>query len=135
MGDMTLIRAYTVHACASCGVEFAVSDGYDSRRRDDGRRFYCPNGHTLSYSDTVYDRLQKAKDALAREQARHDQTRAQRDATERSRRATKGQLTRVKNRVAKGVCPCCNRSFADLAAHMATKHPEYAVEPLVSAAK
>jgi hypothetical protein len=28
--------------------------------------------------------------------------------------------------VANGVCVCCNRSFKNLAAHMQTKHPEFA---------
>ena len=32
-------------------------------------------------------------------------------------------LTRVKNRVSRGVCPNCNRTFKDLARHMASKHP------------
>ena len=37
----------------------------------------------------------------------------------------KGQVTRIKKRVANGVCPCCNRTFKDLAAHMSTQHPDY----------
>jgi hypothetical protein len=27
--------------------------------------------------------------------------------------------------VANGVCPCCNRTFQNLARHMAGKHPDY----------
>lgn len=126
METIRLQTEYTLHTCPSCGVPFALTDGYDDRRRDDGKTFYCPNGHNLSYTDTLHKRLTAAQEALARERARHEQTRADRDAIERQRRATKGQLTRVKKRVANGVCPCCNRSFADLAAHMATRHPEYA---------
>jgi hypothetical protein len=34
-------------------------------------------------------------------------------------------MTRIKKRVAAGVCPCCNRSFKDLARHMAGQHPDY----------
>lgn len=29
------------------------------------------------------------------------------------------------NRVSAGTCPCCNRSFKQLAAHMKNKHPDY----------
>jgi hypothetical protein len=126
METIRLQTEYLLHTCQTCGVPFAVTDGYDDRRREDGRTFYCPNGHSLTYRDTLHKQLTAAQEQLARERARHDQTRAERDAIERQRRATKGQLTKVRKRVANGVCPCCNRSFADLAAHMATKHPDYA---------
>lgn len=29
-------------------------------------------------------------------------------------------------RIAAGVCPCCRRSFTDLARHMSSQHPDYA---------
>jgi hypothetical protein len=48
-----------------------------------------------------------------------------RDAARRGAAAQKGQKTRIKNRIARGVCPCCNRSFADLGAHMQQKHPHF----------
>jgi uncharacterized protein (UPF0212 family) len=41
-------------------------------------------------------------------------------------RTLKTQLKKVHVRVGHGVCPCCNRSFAQLRRHMAAKHPEYA---------
>jgi len=56
----------------------------------------------------------------------HDQTRADRDHKEAQRRAEKAAKTRIKNRIGNGVCPCCNRTFKDLASHMKCKHPEYA---------
>ena len=31
-----------------------------------------------------------------------------------------------KNRVAASVCPCCKKTFKQLAAHMKNKHPNYA---------
>ena len=37
----------------------------------------------------------------------------------------KGHATRISKRVKNGVCICCNRTFADLARHMATKHPTF----------
>ena len=40
--------------------------------------------------------------------------------------AQKGVTTRLKNRVQKGVCPCCNRYFAQLQRHMTTQHPNFA---------
>lgn len=38
---------------------------------------------------------------------------------------TKAAHTRTKNRIAKGVCPCCSRTFLDLQRHMQTKHPDF----------
>lgn len=40
----------------------------------------------------------------------------------------KGEVTKLKKRIANGVCPCCKRSFCNLAAHMKTQHPEYTKE-------
>lgn len=48
--------------------------------------------------------------------------------TEYQRRAQKGQNTRLKKRIAAGVCPCCNRSFANLREHMAGQHPDFTGE-------
>jgi len=37
----------------------------------------------------------------------------------------KAALTRMTNRIAFGVCPCCHRHFDNLQRHIATKHPEF----------
>lgn len=39
--------------------------------------------------------------------------------------AQKGVTTRIKNRIANGVCPCCQRTFKNLARHMKGQHPNY----------
>jgi len=128
MSSFAINTTYTVIDCYKCGAQFAVPTEVDDALRQSGRIFYCPNGHDQHYTDSLQARLKKERDAHARTIARLDQTRADRDAIERSRRATKGQLTRVKKRVAHGVCPCCNRTFPNLAAHMQEKHPGYAPE-------
>jgi hypothetical protein len=51
--------------------------------------------------------------------------RDQRLAAERSAAAVRGHITRLKNRIAKGVCPECHQAFPSLARHMETKHPAY----------
>lgn len=51
--------------CCTCGVEFGVPDEYDTHRRNDGRTFYCPNGHGQSYTDSTASQLAKAKQDLA----------------------------------------------------------------------
>jgi hypothetical protein len=37
-------------------------------------------------------------------------------------------VTKLKQRVANGVCPCCHRSFVNLHRHMAGQHPDYTKE-------
>ncbi len=40
-------------------------------------------------------------------------------------RAQKAAKTKLKNRIKHGVCPCCKRTFQNIAKHIATKHPGY----------
>jgi len=96
--------------CCNCGILF-----------DNGGSFYCPNGHSQHYTKTEVQRLREALDA---------QTRAATAMTARATRAEEArlkadkELLRIKKRAQKGVCTCCNRTFPNLARHMATKHPE-----------
>ncbi len=82
--------------------------------------------------ETAEQKLRRERDRLAQRIAeRDDEIRRQcemREATERQLSATRGVVTRIKNRVGHGVCPCCNRTFGDLYRHMSTKHPGYAAE-------
>ncbi|MFI5397444.1 MAG: hypothetical protein ACHQ9S_18045 [Candidatus Binatia bacterium] len=36
--------------CPICGTGFAVAEKLLTTRREDGRIFYCPNGHSMLYS-------------------------------------------------------------------------------------
>lgn len=118
--------------CGVCGVDFAAPARLLKSRREKGGDFYCPNGHVLVFTESEVDRLRKqAKSLEARLTSSRDQQRATRDelaAAERLRSALRGVVTRERNRVARGVCPCCSRTFLDLARHMAGQHPEYATE-------
>lgn len=113
--------------CPVCGVIYAMPPEFDTWvRKAPFRNFYCPVGHRLHYPGKSDERkLREAEEALARERARHDQTaaslKAQRGATTR----VKNERDRIKTRVAHGVCPCCNRTFKQLSAHMQRKHPEF----------
>ncbi len=113
---------------------FGITTAFERARREDHGRFYCPAGHWLTYpQDSEVEKLRKqvANAEKHREWAdsRARAARDQADAAERRRRAAKVQLTKVKKRIAAGVCPCCNRSFVDLARHMAGQHPDYAGAP------
>lgn len=118
--------------CPSCGVIFGIPTEMEKRRRDDGKQFYCPNGHTMSWHDTLEKRLEAD---LKRERETAEWLREERDAarhlaeTERRRAAAaKGNLTKLRRRVANGCCPepGCKRSFTNIRDHIATCHPEHA---------
>lgn len=53
------------------------------------------------------------------------------EAVKRSAAAYKGAATRLKNRAKAGVCPCCNRTFQNLARHMASQHPDHETDNVV----
>ncbi len=60
-----------------------------------------------------------------RERERRERAEQSKKRVEASLIATKGVVTKIKKRVGVGVCPCCNRTFKQLSAHMAQKHPEF----------
>lgn len=116
-----------VHDCCVCGIHFGVPPRLTQQKREKGGTFYCPNGHQLGWDETELDRLRKqAERARAAQTAANDQ----RAAAERSNRALRGVITRERRRVANGLCPCCKRSFANLAQHMSGQHPDYVSESL-----
>jgi len=115
-----------------CGIHYAVpSEFYDmvERQHRDGKaqtNIYCPLGHVWHFAGT--SEAEKLRAQLESERRRAQATRDLLAAEERSHAATRGHLTRTKKRVAHGVCPCCNRTFKQLAAHMKNKHAEYVQE-------
>lgn len=121
-----------VKTCGECGITFAVPKEFDEEKQKEGssgKGWYCPNGHARIYCETKESILKRE---LAREKQRTDQLAAEakdlrkrKAAVERSLTATRGVVTRIKNRVKNGVCPCCNRYFANLHRHMTTQHPGF----------
>lgn len=124
---------YEVVTCYKCGMPFWVPKDFDQQRRDDKGTFYCPHGHSQAYQGkTLRQQLDEAKARAQAELARHDQTRAELETRTRALVAASTQLNKkklelhkIKKRVGKGVCPCCNQSFVDLHYHMTTVHPEF----------
>lgn len=113
----------TVIECGECGITFGMTEEFIKQRRADHHSFYCPNGHSRYYPQK--SEAEKLRDRLRSAEAQLTHTQDQLQMTEYQRRAQKGQNTRLKNRIAAGVCPCCNRSFQDLRRHMAGQHPDY----------
>jgi hypothetical protein len=128
MATMTYTGRLVITSCW-CGIAMAIpEDLHSMATRHKGHTVYCPLGHKFVYSNTTEEKLAETRQQLQREQARRRATAELLSHEERSHAATKGHVTRKKKqleRVASGVCPCCQRSFTDLRRHMRAKHPEF----------
>lgn len=133
--SLTVEQKLVTEECCSCHVLFAITDDFQRARRRDKATFYCPNGHAQSYAGkTEEQKLREQLDEERRKRQSAEQDRAywsdeakeQRELAAKERRRAsgyKGHATKLTKRVKAGVCICCNRTFQDLARHMATKHP------------
>lgn len=125
----TVVRIETTDCC-TCSVVFGMPASLLAARRRDGQWFYCPNGHQQRFTETEAQRLAKQLQQAERDRdyarSARDAVRDQLQASERSRAALKGVVTRQRNRAVAGMCPVdgCRRHFADLGRHIASQHPD-----------
>jgi hypothetical protein len=115
-----------------CGIHHAVPRSlrdFQMRQFNDGGHvttIYCPLGHQhVPIGETEVDRLRKTAE---RAKAREARAISRADQAEASLRTTKGVVTKMKKRAAHGVCPCCKRTFANVARHVKGQHPEFVAE-------
>ena len=129
---MSAIHAISVQLteinCGVCGGVYAVNAMFHKHKQDKGGYWTCP----YCKCDWGFD---KSETELARTQRELEEERKRRNdalaraneaaaARDKAERALKRHKTRAKN----GVCPCCKRTFKQLARHMKSKHPEFAAE-------
>lgn len=67
----------------------------------------------------------RLRERLRAERDRAARLAAERDQAEASARAYKGAATKARKRAKAGTCPCCKRTFQQLARHMASQHPDF----------
>jgi len=91
--------------------------------------FTAQRGHPQIYTETELDKLRRH---LKFAEGSAERARTQAESERRHRIAIKGQLTKTKNRIANGVCPCCNRSFSNLQRHMSGQHPQFVSQELAA---
>lgn len=123
----TIIETFNVVSCYTCGVSFAItSDLYRRVVTDAKGSIYCPScGKETCWRESEdHKKIKELQRKLEWEAAEVTRQREARQKAEASLQATKAVVTRVKNRSIAGLCPCCNRTFKQLAAHMKTKHSE-----------
>jgi len=102
--------------CCNCHMTFAMTADFKRRKRNNRNMFYCPAGHPQHYTGKSEE--EKLRDQLNRERGRSTMLEDQRDRISRS-------YNRMRERVKNGLCPCCNRTFQNLLAHMRSKHPDF----------
>ncbi len=120
-------RSMALETCISCGVEFCMPSALQRECVRVGalKSFYCPNGHSMTFSESATDKIRRERDLLRQQMAqKDDEITKQRLAAEKARKETE----RLKKRISGGVCPCCSRHFTNLERHMKTKHDGNVVE-------
>jgi hypothetical protein len=114
-------QTFTTIECYKCGVVFAVDAKLESNWRRDKTQFFCPNGHGQSYIESEADRLRKQ---LADAQRDRDWQKQRAETLNEKLDKQKKAATLLKKRVNCGVCPHCQRTVRQMAAHIKSKHPE-----------
>ncbi len=120
---------FRVVQCGNCGIHFGLPQWFDEEHKTNGNGFYCPNGHPRAYAEFEPDRLRREHEkTMLSMQALLNEEKHARVAAERAVSTEKARYTRMKNRVAHGICPCCNKTFKDLSNHMVTEHKDFRLE-------
>lgn len=139
--EITVSQTLVTETCCNCGMLFAMTNDFKdkmlSRRDKPEGWFYCPAGHRQHYLGQTKEQQLAAQLAEAERQRQRaqqnvamwqDDAREARQQAEHERKRAagyKGHATRMTKRAKAGVCPCCNRTFQQLARHMATRHPTF----------
>lgn len=115
-----------------CGTPFMLPGTLLDSAVNGGHTIHCPHGHTLHWKDTEADKLRRERDRLKQDAARLEDEKRQAWATAsaQSERAQKAEAAnkRLKKRTAAGSCPCCKRTFSNMAEHMKHQHPGFVAD-------
>lgn len=121
------VTTFEVESCYSCHMQFAVTYDFKKARLGDHKSFHCPNGHAQYYSGKT--KTEKERDAALedrnRAQAALNEANHSRLVAEKARDKAVRDKRAVEKRIAHGVCPCCNKTFADVSNHMITEHKDF----------
>lgn len=106
-----------------CGISFAVPQWWHKGKNDTHTWFHCPNGHRQRYSEESTEEKMRRERDIARQQV----ARAEQEAADARRDAVKAkkETVKLKKRSSAGTCPCCSRTFSNMATHMKRQHPKF----------
>lgn len=110
-----------VHECITCGIPFGVPVRVIQNQRENGGYHYCPNGHSQGWAkeESEFGRMRRERDRLVQQIAERDDSIL---SIERERDKAVAEQQRLRTRANAGLCLDCNRSFANLVRHRASKH-------------
>lgn len=118
-----------VLSCGGCGVVHAIPAAKYDKCVEEGGFWTCPNGCSRGFREG-----KRAQQAIVRERDRLKQENArlaeEATAAQAGEEKTRRSLELMRRRAKAGTCPCCQRTVAQMARHMKTKHPDYNVVAL-----
>lgn len=123
-----LTETFRVISCYTCGQRFGIIQKLYKRVVTDAEgSVYCPAcGNSTCWRESDdQKRIKELQRKLEWETGEVARQKTAREEVEASLRATKGVVTKIKRRVANGVCPCCKRTFQNLHQHMKRQHPKF----------
>lgn len=136
MAETVIINGaeHVIWTCRTCGCASTVPKAMEDELRLRGGYRHCPSGHAWGWSkdESEVERVRRERDRLKQEQARLEQERADAWATAAAQldRANKAEAAnkRLKKRTSAGTCPCCSRTFSNMAEHMKKQHPQFVAD-------
>ena len=110
--------------CGVCGGSYAINKRHHTWCHENGKAWTCPYCK-CSWGYAGIGEVDKLKNELEAERARKQAALERANRVEADLLKAQRAEKRMKTRIAAGTCPCCQRTFKQLAAHMHRKHPDY----------
>lgn len=91
------METFVQESCCECGVNFGIPSHFHTHLKRNKQTFYCPNGHSMSYTKSTAQILQEKLD---REIELKNQIRRERDNLElENKKLAANQKPKVKKKV------------------------------------
>ena len=122
-----------VGPCYQCRAEvWLPQELYDAAMHGRSKiSFYCPYGHSQVFceGESEESKLRRERDMLKQQMAQRDDVISKQSRELFAERELVNNLKAQRKVAAKrakaGTCPCCHRTFRQMALHMRNKHPEF----------
>lgn len=117
--------------CITCGVRYAMPTALYDHQKLKGGYHHCPNGHSQGWSkeESEMTRLKRERDRAQQQVARaEDEAREAHQQAAREVARAQAEIKRIKKRQSAGTCPCCQRTFSNMATHMKRQHPQFVAD-------
>jgi hypothetical protein len=130
---MTEERPMSAGKCCQCGCHVWLTPSHYQAAMEGRSKipFHCGYGHQQHFcdEDDAFTKLQRERNRLVQQMAEREDRIAQltrlNDKVSGENKKLQAEAKKTKRRISHGTCPCCHRTFSQLAKHMTIKHPEY----------